>query len=422
MIEFLIWLVICFISTLGFAYVYYKFTDMEKIFDKKSFAIFIIGVIFATFVQYYKIEFVGHISFFVFYPILFYFMNPLPFKKIIYYVIVIWLYGTILDLFAMLIVSIFHTFLEFDVYSHYFESVLTFFVFLMLVLLGNSKKLKKFTDNLYKKINRIDYLDFSIITFSLCMLALSISIFSNLHNLKFDLLIILVIMLISIDFIILIKYKINGNENKIFLKTLKENNDFYIKVEDENCIFKHNLTAKLLSIKSVSNKKATLLIDDLLSQYNENIDFSNHMKAIPYGLNGILYQKVYSYLKDLNIKIYNEIDYDIFNVLQPRRYNVFVEKMVLALDNAIEASLKSNEKLLVINLYDENNTPIIEIKNTFSNAIDIDQLGTKNYSSKGKKRGIGLFSSFRDNEAILTVSIINDMFVSKITTKKRLNS
>lgn len=95
---------------------------------------------------------------------------------------------------------------------------------------------------------------------------------------------------------------------------MQENNDFYIKVEDENRIFKHNLVAKLLSIKSVSNNKSMALIEDLILQFNKNVSFSQTIKVIPYGLNGIIYQKLYSYMNVLNIKINNEIGYDIFSI------------------------------------------------------------------------------------------------------------
>ena len=220
---------------------------------------------------------------------------------------------------------------------------------------------------------------------------------------------------------ILFKYQLDAREIDEYLKILRENNEFYIRVDDDNRIFKHNLTAKLSSIKSVGNKKTNSLIDDLIFQFNKSIDFSSSIKVIPYGLNGIIYQKLYPYLEDLNVKVNNEINYDILAVLKPRRYNVFVEKMMLALDNAIESCLKSKEKALVINIFDDEVNIYVEVENTFASDIDLDLLGTKSYSTKGKRRGLGLFSMFRNNEAKVTVKIINNLFVNKITTKKRLN-
>jgi len=421
MLKFLIIVLFSFISTFGFAYVYYKFVDAQKISFLSAF-IFLLGVISSVISKYYVVPVLNYLSFFLFFPLLFYCIKPCSFRKILFYVLIIWLYGMAIDLLAMILFSFLHFLIGFDIFKRWFmaEHILTFVVFIFLMFIGHSKVIKNLTNSLYKKLVSIKYSDLSLIIFTIFTLIIAVIIVSNLKNLNFNLILLLILLMLLIIFALLIKVKLNEEENEKYLKTLKENNDFYIQVEDENRVFKHNLTAKLLSIKSVANKKSVLLIEDLLVQFNKNVDFSNHMKTIPYGLNGIIYQKIYSYLKELKIKVFNDINYDIFNFLKPRRYNVMVEKMVIALDNAIEAALSSNEKILVVNLYEENDSIVIEIKNTFSNQIDIDLLGTKGNSTKGQRRGLGLFSSFRDNEATLEVMIINDMFVSKITAKKRL--
>ena len=74
--------------------------------------------------------------------------------------------------------------------------------------------------------------------------------------------------------------------------------------------------------------------------------------------------------------------------------------------------------MLVINLYENDVDIIAEIKNSFSQNINVDNLGNKNYSTKNTFRGLGLFSAFRDKEAILSIKIVNDMFVCKISVKK----
>ena len=182
--------------------------------------------------------------------------------------------------------------------------------------------------------------------------------------------------------------------------------------------------AKILSIKSVSGKKARMLIDDFLRSFNQNIDFSIHIQDMPYGLNGIIYEKIYSYIGKLHIKIDNKIDFDIFTKLNPRRYNVFVEKMIIALDNAIEASLNSVEKLLVINLYFEDESIIMDIKNTLSTNLNLEELGKVNYSTKSnkdyKRHGLGLFSALRNNEVTMSIKIVNNLFITRIIAKQNL--
>lgn len=421
MIKALVIVIFSFISTFGIVYVYYKYNDDSSI-SLKSILIFLCGVSLSFFNVYFEIPVLDYCAFFIFFPLMFYYICKNPIKKIFFYVFVIWLYGMLVDLFAMLIYSLIHFIFNIDLYSNIFfaEHIVTFSIFVALVFIGNSKKMKKFTNNLYYKIVGIKFSSVSILLFIISILIYGTVLFLNIDHLTTGLLISSFIVLFIITFILLIKNKINSDENERYLKTLKENNDFYIKLDDENRIFKHNLTAKLLSIKSVSNEKAQSLIEDLINQYNKNVQFSKGIKVIPYGLNGIIYEKLYPYIKELTITIVNNIDYDIFEYLKPRRYNVFVEKIVVALDNAIESTKNSEEKILSVNIYDEDNKIVVEINNTFGNMIDLDNFGKKSYSTKGKRRGLGIFSALRNNEASMSVKIVNNMFVSKISAKKRL--
>ena len=421
MIRFVFYLIISFISTLGVTYVYIKFLNVNNYFRMKRILLFLGGVLFLTLVRYFDIIFLKDISFFIFYPLMFYVLKPLELKRLVYYVICIWLFGMILDLLTMLLVSIFLTIFNYDIENNisWVAAFLTLFVFLGMILIAHNDRLNKFINKYSLLFTRIKHFDLSLVIFSAFILLLGITILINLNELSLNIVLILFLISLIADFYMLVKFKIFDIENEKFLNILKSNNEFYIKVEEDNRIFKHNLMAKLLSIKSVSNKKSRVLIDDMLINFNSNVDFINHMNDIPYGLNGVVYQKIYPYLGNVHIKIDNRINCDIFNVLTPRRYNVLVEKLVIALDNALESSVKSIEKLIVLNMYETNMEVIVEVKNSFSGNINLDEIGNKNYSTKGKKRGLGLFSSFRDKEAILNVKIINNMFISRISARKK---
>lgn len=425
MTRFVVWLIISFFSTFSFAYLFYKLTDANKKIDLKLFLIYLFGVVTVILIEFYNIEALNYIFFFIYFPIFFYMLKPMPLKKLIFYVLVVWFVGIAIDILTILFTSlIFYIFkINFNlyiVYSEYVSMALTIFTTISLIFIGYIKCLNSIVSKLYGKISNFKYSDFLLMIFAIFIFLIGMTMFLNVKNLSINILLYFVIILMVITFSVLIKYKINEDENTKYLKTLKENNEFYIKMDDENRVFKHNLVAKLLSIKSVSNKKAMALIEDLIMQFNKSVEFSNSIKIIPYGLNGIIYQKLYPYIKDLNIKINNEITYDIFTVLKPRRYNVLVEKIVVSLDNAIESSLKSKDKSIVINISDIDDNICVEIKNTIGNDINMDLLGDKNYSTKGIKRGLGLFSILRNNEASVSVKIINNIFVSKIIAKKRL--
>ena len=76
------------------------------------------------------------------------------------------------------------------------------------------------------------------------------------------------------------------------------------------------------------------------------------------------------------------------------------------------------DRILIINLYEENNYIVIEIKNSLVDSIDVDFLGSINYSTKKRNSGLGLFSAMRDKEVSMDIKIINDMFVSHLEAKK----
>ena len=418
MSKLIFYLIVGLVSTFGFCYVYCKSCDRDLILNAKTVTVYLLTVIIFSSIKYFELNSISIFAYFIFYPFVFYFLKPQPLKNLFFYLIIVWFYGMCLDLLSMLIISGFIYIFDLDFSYHWQAEIMTFFVFICMILIGRSKKIKKLTNSLLKILNKIKFSDFNLTLFTLFIFLVGLTLFAYIDRLNISLLLFLVIFSILIDFVFLILYKSNSAETAKFIQFLRENNQFYMHVDDENRIFKHNLLAKLLSIKSVSNKKARLLIDDLIKEFNSNIGFIDHIKDIPYGLNGIIYQKIYSYLDKIEIKIDNRISYDVFEVLTARRYNVLVEKMVIALDNAIESTLKSFSKLLIIDLYQEDDKIIVEIKNTFANNINIDELGKANYSTKGKKRGLGLFSALRNKEVAMSVKIINDMFVSKLIAIK----
>lgn len=425
MTEFAVWFVANLISTFGFAYLYCKLSEAKVKIGLFILFWIILGSIGLSLVRVFNITFLSSIYYFLFYPVLFYALSKVNLNKLLFYVLIIWLYSIILDFISMMTVLLLQNVFSFDIYSYVSRIILTIFVLFLLIILANNNKIKKFTNSLFKKVQNINYFDFALICFAIFILLTGVALYFNLNNLDMSVLLIILILLISFSFILLIRVRINLVESNIFLNLLKENNEFYLKIEDENRIFKHNLMAKLLSVKSVSGKKARVLIDDFIKSFNTKMDFSIQIKDMPYGLNGIIYEKIYPYIGKLHIKIYNKIDFDIFKKLKPRRYNVFVEKMIIALDNAIESCITSSDKILVINLYFENNNIVMDIKNTFSADLNLEELGNINYSTKGngrgKRRGLGLFSALRDNEVKMSIKIINNLFVSKIVAKQNLN-
>ena len=148
MIEFLVWFVACFMSTMGFTYLYYKLTDTKICFKFVTFFIFVIGVFLITAIKYFNITTISSISYFIYFPILFYSIKKMKFAKFIFYIFIIYLYGIFLDLISMLFVTLIHNFIYFDMYGYIAQIVLSLIIFIAFVIMANSKVIKNFTNKL----------------------------------------------------------------------------------------------------------------------------------------------------------------------------------------------------------------------------------------------------------------------------------
>jgi len=419
--KFLVYLIVGLFSTLGYVYLYCKLSGSKFKLNLRVSLIIGISVLSITFLKFYNLNVAGTLIYFLFYPVIFYSIEHFNFKKLFYYVFIVWLIGIILDFSSMLILLFLQYVYDINVSSSIYVIAPTLYVLVMIVILGKIKFLKKYVNLLYKVIAKIKYVNAMLFIFTTFVLFLSILMAINISNLDVSLLVSVVAILVIIIFAILIRIKYSELENSIFVDILRKNNDFYVSMNKEQNIFKHNLISKLLSIESVSDKKTRMLIKDLINEFNSNIDYSNRISDIPYGLDGIINEKIYSYNDKLEIKVDNKIKIDIFDVLKPRRYNVLIEKLSIILDNAIEACVNSTNKILIINMYEKDKQIIVEVKNSFSGSMSIDDIGKINYSSKGKKRGFGLYSALRNNEVNLEVKVVNHMFVAKMCANKNLN-
>lgn len=417
MIRFGCWLIVCFFSLFGLTYLYCKLGDKKLKLSFLKITVFLVGLFAETFLNNFNLELAIQ-SYFLICPVLFFTFRFDSIKRFVFDVIFIWLFGMILDFSCMLLVAILYYCLHVNVYSDILSILTTLYLGVMLILFSSVLPVKRWSDNLFKKLSKIKYSDFILILFVIFIIIVSLILAFNIKDITIGIMACVVLALTIISLALILKTKFSEIENKIFLETLKANNDFYITVDEEQKILKHNLMSKFLSIKSVSNNKARVLIDDIISDFNISIDYARNIKDIPYGLNGIVNQKVYPYSEEIDIKVTNNIKVDIFTVLKPRRYNVLVEKLSILLDNAIEATLKSVDKILVINIFEEDKEIIIEVKNTFSGNIDVDNLGEIHYSTKGDKRGLGIYSALRNKEVSLDLKLINNMFSAKLTTKK----
>ena len=82
MIEFLIWFVASFISTFGITYLYYKISFAHTKINLKIVIVFMCGVIFLSLIKFYNLNNLNIFAYFLFYPFLFYVINPIKLKSL----------------------------------------------------------------------------------------------------------------------------------------------------------------------------------------------------------------------------------------------------------------------------------------------------------------------------------------------------
>lgn len=304
------------------------------------------------------------------------------------------------------------------------------FVNLLLVYLTTKNKLfYKVIDKIYKKTNS-KYFYIVLVVFVVILILIDFKNFITLSNNIYilNLIILICALLLFISNIDNYFKAIKENEKT---ETLLNFMSKYEKIIDDDRINRHEMLNNLLFLKSFKDKNTSDYndaLDSLIDTYNKNGLGIKNIYKLPTGLKGIIYYKL-NELKDkdcnININISSRISNE-FKKISKDQYIIVYKIVGILLDNAIEASLKSKEKYIGINIYKENPNVIICIDNTFKGKIDLGKINNKNYSTNGENRGLGLYITnnlLKNNNSItLNQSVNNNIFVSLITIKKESNN
>ena len=353
----------------------------------------------------------------IYFSLLMKYFLKLNFKETIFYILILWLMGIILDMAIMLLFNTIGVFIPvLDVTADYVKPVASLLMALCIILLVNNNYIQIGANNLYKFVNKINISTFKLLLLILCYLLLDVICIINIHN-RYMIIILLGIML-------LFTYNLFYRYEIVMLKTtnkiLIHNNDFYIRLVNDYRIMKHNLINNLLGLKTVSNKKTKLLIDDLIKEYNSSFKEAKNVNDIPSGLNGIVFEKLYNIDCDsLNLTVDNKLNENIFNYLSAKSYNLLCEALGIALDNAIESAINSNDKILYLQFKEDKDCILIVLVNSFSGVLDLESLGKINYSSKINGHGFGLFTLFEKRKLNITTNIKNNLFRVEISINKK---
>ena len=341
-------------------------------------------------------------------------------RDLIYYSIIEWALAILLDITTMNIFNKLVVVNENNIMIY--KTLGSLIIAIVFLCLGKSKKIINIINRIKKYFLKINYFIFILVFVVLFYIGLASYCLKNINRVSVS----TIVLLISIFFLGGILFFIYQQAQIIFLKEnitlLTKNNEFFIERIDEYRILKHNLIANLNGLKSVSNKKTEILINNLISKFQSTMKMPKDFKKLPSGINGIIFEKIYNIdSKEIKISVSNHIKNNIIEVVSARDYNLFCEALGVGLDNAIEAAKESKEKIIYIDIHDDDEKIILSIVNTFSGVIDLDELGNKNYTSKQKGHGLGLFSIFKFNAIKVSTYIKENKFFYQLKVNKKKN-
>ena len=274
-----------------------------------------------------------------------------------------------------------------------------------------------------------------IIISGLVLLCLGIMFYNSFSFVTYSLETLIILIIIGIFIIVLftlIRERINNDSLKEQYDKLLEFMATYEKEVEEQRILRHENKNNLVAIKSKiidkdNEKEIVSYIDELLN-ISTKVKYEKYAKfgyLPPNGLKGLFYYKTDEAENKgikVSINISKDIKKSVISNLDVKKFRLLGNILGVFLDNAIEASLNSDEKKIGIEIYKNNKNVEILISNSYSNKINKKKIGFISYSTKGHNRGHGLLlvnSIIRNNKIFENEKIItNGVFTQKLIVKK----
>lgn len=205
-------------------------------------------------------------------------------------------------------------------------------------------------------------------------------------------------------------------------------------IEEQRTII-HETENELMTIESkIKDKEDEKIIIKYIDSILEDkvtvsmVKYSKFKYLPSNGLKGFFYYKFIEAEKNdlkVSVNISEKIENSFLGKIETKDFKDLARIIGVYLDNAIEASSKSTDKKLGIEIYLINNVVKIIISNTYENSIETEKIGKVRYSTKGKNRGHGLLLVNRilnNNTMFETETKINEnLYTQILKIKKKKN-
>lgn len=185
----------------------------------------------------------------------------------------------------------------------------------------------------------------------------------------------------------------------------------------------HDFNNKLIVINGLvdpNNEKLETYMKTLIKEQKQitNNTIIMNIDKLPLGLKGLLHYKILEVNENLKVKLYVEEDLKNYNIDESIS-NEYLKIVGILMDNACEASIETNEKMLEINVYIENGNVILQIINSTKEKVNISNIYKAGYSTKGPNRGYGMniVKEIVDKNGKIKIAIesTNNTFITTLT-------
>lgn len=224
-------------------------------------------------------------------------------------------------------------------------------------------------------------------------------------------------------------------ENESIIKKYDELLDvmktYEVDIENQRTLIHENrnelMTIRSKAIDKNASKEFIEYMDSVIGdKVSTSISKYSKFTHLPSnGLKGFFYYKSMEAERrgiKVSANVFKKIENSFLKDLDTKTYKDLARLIGVYLDNAIDASEKSEDKKLGIEIYLIKENIKIIITNTFSNDVDLSKIGKERYTTKGKNHGHGLLlvsSIIRNNNRFIAKTKVDqNLYIQELTINK----